>query len=122
MTKEKDLKRHREWAKNNQEYAQLYHFYWRQKRKNGESTKRKIILYKNKLESFLRRSAWNKIKDEIKLEKKKKLPCEICKTTKNIEAHHYLGYEKENWLKVKWLCIKHHRAEHRSFKIKKTTP
>lgn len=25
-----------------------------------------------------------------------------------IEGHHYLGYAKENQLKVKWLCTKHH--------------
>ena len=25
-----------------------------------------------------------------------------------IEGHHYLGYEKENYLKVLWLCSKHH--------------
>ena len=28
-----------------------------------------------------------------------------------IEAHHYLGYEKENWLKVKWLCVVCHKEE-----------
>lgn len=26
-----------------------------------------------------------------------------------IEAHHYLGYEKSNWLKVQWLCTDCHK-------------
>lgn len=26
-----------------------------------------------------------------------------------IEAHHYLGYEKVNWLKIKWLCTNCHK-------------
>lgn len=28
-----------------------------------------------------------------------------------VEAHHYLGYAKENWLKVKFLCIDCHKEE-----------
>lgn len=26
-----------------------------------------------------------------------------------IEAHHYLGYEKEHWLDIEWYCSYHHR-------------
>lgn len=26
-----------------------------------------------------------------------------------IEAHHHLGYDKKNWLKVKWLCTTCHK-------------
>lgn len=30
-----------------------------------------------------------------------------------IEAHHYLGYDKENWLTVEWYCAQHHHdADH----------
>lgn len=25
-----------------------------------------------------------------------------------IEAHHYLGYEREHWLDIQWFCSKHH--------------
>ena len=28
-----------------------------------------------------------------------------------IEAHHFLGYEPEHWLDIRWLCRKCHRKE-----------
>lgn len=37
--------------------------------------------------------------------------CLVC-GEKKVDGHHYLGYEKENWLKVKWLCHKHHKQLH----------
>jgi hypothetical protein len=30
-----------------------------------------------------------------------------------VEAHHYLGYAPHNWLKVQWLCSRHHRIADR---------
>ncbi len=42
--------------------------------------------------------------------------CEVCKRKEwgkkrsMIEAHHYKGYEPENWLKVQWLCAPCHRG------------
>lgn len=39
--------------------------------------------------------------------------CEFCNREKLL-AHHYLGYRKENWLDVKWVCPKHHRLIHMS--------
>lgn len=38
-----------------------------------------------------------------------------------IQAHHYLGYEKENWSDIKWLCkechtISHHPASENHYK------
>lgn len=39
-------------------------------------------------------------------------PCEVCGTVKRIHAHHYLGYARENWLKVQWLCPSHHQQAH----------
>lgn len=38
-----------------------------------------------------------------------KLPCETCKTTQKLQAHHD-DYTKP--LSVRWLCIKHHREWH----------
>lgn len=41
--------------------------------------------------------------------------CEICGIKdwgikrSMIEAHHYLGYEEKNWLKVQWLCVPCHK-------------
>jgi len=39
----------------------------------------------------------------------KRQPCEVCGTTKKVEAHH-LDYE--NPLDVNWLCFEHHRDWH----------
>ncbi len=39
--------------------------------------------------------------------KLKRMPCEVCGNPET-EGHHYLGYEKENALKVRWLCKPHH--------------
>lgn len=33
-----------------------------------------------------------------------------------IEAHHHKGYDREHWLDVVWLCIRHHGHAHRSTK------
>jgi Zn finger protein HypA/HybF involved in hydrogenase expression len=33
-----------------------------------------------------------------------KTECELCGDTGLIHAHHYLGYERENFLDVMWLC------------------
>lgn len=44
--------------------------------------------------------------------------CEICKVKdwgkkrSMIEAHHYKGYNKANWLDIKWLCTNCHKIQH----------
>ena len=40
-----------------------------------------------------------------------KSSCKKCGDIK-VEAHHFKGYQKKNWLKVKWLCRKCHRQQH----------
>lgn len=40
-----------------------------------------------------------------------KLPCEKCGEIE-VEAHHHMGYSKEYWRIVKWLCTKHHKEAH----------
>lgn len=36
--------------------------------------------------------------------------CELCnKESKSIEAHHYMGYEKEHWLDIVWVCKECHK-------------
>jgi ribosomal protein S27AE len=42
--------------------------------------------------------------------KLKREPCEKCGEGK-VEAHHD-SYLKENWLKVRWLCLAHHKEHH----------
>lgn len=39
--------------------------------------------------------------------------CSKCGNCAAVVAHHHLGYERENWLQVIWLCPKCHVAEHR---------
>lgn len=36
--------------------------------------------------------------------------CEVCGDL-NVEAHH-ASYAKEDWLKIQWLCKKHHMQQH----------
>lgn len=63
------------------------------------------------------------ITDAVRRGKLTGLPCEVC-GNKRSEAHHYLGYAKENWLKVRWLCSLHHKAEGKreSYKLKIGSP
>ena len=44
----------------------------------------------------------------------KKSACEAqkCDVIDGTQAHHWLGYSKENWLNVAWLCPKHHADAH----------
>lgn len=39
--------------------------------------------------------------------------CERCGSTKKLHAHHHLGYERDHWLDVQWLCSPCHRVTHR---------
>jgi hypothetical protein len=41
-----------------------------------------------------------------------RLPCADCGAAET-EAHHEHGYEKANWLRVIFLCRRHHSARHR---------
>jgi len=41
--------------------------------------------------------------------------CSSCGAIGLIEAHHHLGYAKENWLDVKWLCPPCHGKAHRVY-------
>jgi len=43
---------------------------------------------------------------------KKPKTCECCKEEKKLHGHHYLNYEKENRLKVFWLCHQCHFFAH----------
>ena len=39
--------------------------------------------------------------------------CERCGAVKRLHAHHHLGYAREHWLDVRWLCSPCHRTVHR---------
>ena len=38
--------------------------------------------------------------------------CSECGIEGRIDAHHYNGYAKQNWLDIKWLCRKCHNRAH----------
>lgn len=72
-------------------------------------TKRKLLrripLENNKFKARL--AVFNAVKNG----KVKKLSCEVCHNLK-VEAHHYKGYVRVNWLAIIWLCNKHHVGVH----------
>ena len=86
--------------------------YYRKNRVRMNNINRERVLEQRKTEggrkkyNAKRAVWWNLKKGNIK-----KQPCEVCGSEK-VEAHHYLGYDKENQLKVRWLCRKHHAEEH----------
>ena len=41
-----------------------------------------------------------------------RFPCKECNSEIKTEGHHYLGYAKENWLNIVWLCPRCHYDEH----------
>lgn len=45
----------------------------------------------------------------------KRLPCEECGDPHS-EAHHFIGYDPQNWLDIRWLCSKHHHEAHEKLK------
>lgn len=55
-------------------------------------------------------SAHSKVRRAIRLGNLHRQPCEACKSTKDIEAHHD-DYSKP--LNVRWLCSTHHSEWHR---------
>jgi hypothetical protein len=41
--------------------------------------------------------------------------CELCKKKLFTHAHHYINYNKENYLNVKWLCVICHKKQHKKY-------
>ena len=40
------------------------------------------------------------------------LLCEDCGSERPLQGHHHLGYDREHWLTVTWLCVPCHTKEH----------
>lgn len=59
----------------------------------------------------LKRSARSAVARAVKSGKLIKPEIADCGHSGSFDAHHYLGYSKENWLAVKWLCKKCHSKE-----------
>ncbi len=38
--------------------------------------------------------------------------CSACGSDGRLQAHHYLGYEREHYLDIEWLCLDCHKGRH----------
>lgn len=104
--REKVLVRNRAYFEENKE--EIY-------RKQAEADRKR----KKDPEERKKFQARRKISNSLAAGKIMRKPCDICGSTENLEAHHYMGYEPENWLNVQWLCRKHH-GETERFEYVKT--
>lgn len=78
--------------------------------KDTQARKDKVQQKKNPSHWSARSAVWRAVK-RGSIEKPKLCKQYLCLNI-NVEAHHYLGYAKENWLDVIYLCRKHHIQAH----------
>lgn len=64
-----------------------------------------------KKENIARKLVWHYVKVG-KIIKPEFCIMSNCEVSSKLEAHHPFGYEGENKLKVRFLCVKHHKKEH----------
>lgn len=84
-----------------------YRFTEQGKKRRNEATQRARIKHREK---WIARA---RLRYAVKLGiVQKPTTCEKCNDSK-IQGHHHKGYDKENELKVQWLCVKHHSEIHR---------
>lgn len=71
--------------------------------------KARIRASEHKKRNPQKHKARNAVYQALKKGKIKRMPCVICGSQENVQAHHY-NYNKP--LNITWLCIKHHRYIH----------
>jgi len=77
-----------------------------------ENNREKIREYQrqNRKENPNKYRARSKVNSVIRSKKIiKPTQCQLCGNSTSLTAHHYLGYEKEHWLDIQWLCISCHK-------------
>lgn len=110
--REKCVKRTGEWIKQRPEKVKEY------AKRHKVNRYRLLLLDRERHpDRWKARKALNNAVRDGKLAR---LPCEVCGNPKTHGHHH--SYEKADWLKVKWLCVKHHREEHQRIDGKEVTP
>lgn len=57
-------------------------------------------------------AARNAVYYAVKSGRLERQPCEICGAP--AEADHYMGYDREHWLTVRWRCRQHHPGRFRT--------
>jgi hypothetical protein len=102
------ISRHeKQWREYNEQWRQSNPDYWKEYYQDG----RGIEVQKRRHEKHpLQRMARTAVSNALKLGKITRLDhCQAhgCNNTR-LEAHHWKGYRKQNWLDVQWLCHKHH--------------
>lgn len=100
--------RNKRWQKSSENYKD----YTKEKNKVKNTYANKKV-YLSKPDEQEKQRARHALFVAVKKGDKTRLPCQRpgCQTLYT-EAHHHLGYKKENWLDVLWLCIKHHAELH----------
>jgi hypothetical protein len=124
--KEKRLLQAKAYYQKNWADKQLYRKEWRKNnpdkvsiavKKYNNSSKGKAVIKKLLRKRYLldltngKIAARQAVRNAIRRKDITRLPCVICGKIP-AQAHHYKGYEKNNYLDVMWLCAKHHREKH----------
>ena len=111
--KEENYERGKKWLKNNKDKAHASTKRWMQSEVGKEKTKACHERYKNdpvlKQKMKARFAVRNAVRRKALIKPTK---CSKCGKVGVIQAHHYNGYEKENYLKIKWICVSCHIKEH----------
>jgi hypothetical protein len=102
------IERHKnQWREYNEQWRQSNSDYWKKYYQDG----RGVEVQKRRHDKHpLERKARTAVSNALRLGKLARPEhCQIrgCDNTR-LEAHHWKGYEPENWLNVQWLCHKHH--------------
>src|SRR5680860_954228 len=95
----------------NKKAARMNEYYERNKTQYRENWRRWYQDNKHRPEVWNKIRAAQAIAQAVYRGKMQKGSCEVC-GKKEAQAHHYLGYEREHWMSVKWLCHRHHREVH----------
>ena len=81
------------------------------KQQNSLNSRRYAANHQDDPEYKLKRNTRESTRRAIRSGKLQKFPCLFCSNSQ-VEAHHYLGYNKENIMNIQWLCRKHHYLVH----------
>ena len=112
--REKFNEQRREYAKNNRKIFSDSYLKW-SKTENGRAVIDRLSWKYRHVTRVKQVKAADRLNSAVKGGKISKESCVVCGVEK-VQGHHYKGYEEENWLKVIWLCVDHHRETHRDLK------
>ena len=97
-----------EWRQRNRESVKHSSAKWRSENKEQVASANRE--YKNKNAHRLR--AHRAVRSAVERGDILRQPCVQCGATDDVDAHHHISYQEENWLDVMWLCRPHHSKWH----------